>query len=241
MAERLNDLRRRDQPILTIPNWLHATLAEEIGRLPSKQGRPASDPVRLLYSGNIGTKQGLLEFCQELHRSDAPFAFRIHGDGGAAAQMRDWVAGSGDARFTFAPLLDEADYVRALHDADLFVITEKAGCGGAFFPGKAIPTMAVGTPILAISDADSPLGVEMCREEPGPWFGWDHVGDVAAMLAALKTEPSRLSEWQEQALRRAGYFDRERCLDMIQEVLEEMIEDRTLARTRASLAASPAT
>jgi colanic acid biosynthesis glycosyl transferase WcaI len=241
MAERLQDLRRRDQPILTIPNWLHATLAEEIGRLPSKVGRPASDPVRLLYSGNIGTKQGLLEFCQELHRSDAPFAFRIHGDGGAAAQMRDWVAGCGDPRFTLAPLLDEADYVRALHDADLFVITEKAGSGGAFFPGKAIPTMAVGTPILAISDPDSPLGVEMRREEPGPWFSWEDVGDVAPMLASLRSDPSRLSDWQGRASRRADYFDRERCLDMIQDVLEEMIDDRTLARTRASLAASPAT
>ena len=76
MAERLEALRSRDQPILTIPNWLHASLAGAIAALPSKLGRPAGDPVRLLYSGNIGTKQGLLEFCRSLSRSSGAVLVR---------------------------------------------------------------------------------------------------------------------------------------------------------------------
>src|SRR5262249_1146357 len=64
MIKRPETLRRRDQPILFIPDWLHPSIADEIDRLPSKIGRPPARPVHLLYSGNIGAKQGLLDFCK---------------------------------------------------------------------------------------------------------------------------------------------------------------------------------
>ena len=241
MAHRLDGLRSRDQPVLVIPNWLHTSLAEAIAALPSKLGRRASDPVRLFYSGNIGTKQGLLEFCRVLHQSAARFAFRIHGDGGAADGLRQWVAGCGDTRFAIGPLLDEPGFARAMHESDLVVITEKAGSGASFFPSKAIPAMASGTPILAVSDPTSPLGVEMRRAAPGPWFGWPEVGAIAGLLERLADAPDGLTAWQRAALGRAAHFERERCLDQYQAALEEMVQDRTLARTRATLAASPAT
>jgi glycosyltransferase involved in cell wall biosynthesis len=241
MAERLEALRKHDQPVLLIPNWLHTSLAESISALPTKLGRPASDPVRLLYSGNIGTKQGLLEFCRALQTSPARFDFRIHGDGGAAGALRQWVSSCGDARFHFDPLLDEPDFARAMHDSDLFVITEKSGSGASFFPSKAIPAMASGTPILAVSGPSSPLGVEMRRESPGPWFAWSEVNAIGSLLERLPGDPDRLTSWQRTAIRRAGNFERERCLDQYQSALEEMVQDRTLARTRATLAASPAT
>jgi glycosyltransferase involved in cell wall biosynthesis len=227
--------------VLLIPNWLHTSLAESLAALPSKLGRRPSDPVRLLYSGNIGTKQGLLEFCRELQKSSARFDFRIHGDGGAAGDLRDWVSGCGDQRFHHGPLLEEPGFARAMHDADLFVITEKSGSGASFFPSKAIPAMASGTPILAVSGSTSPLGMEMRREAPGPWFGWSEVGTIGALLERLPGDPEQMTTWQRSGLRRAANFERERCLDQYQTALEEMVQDRTLARTRTTLAASPAT
>ncbi|MHC5543732.1 glycosyltransferase, partial [Singulisphaera rosea] len=84
MIEKLNGLTERDQPILFIPDWLHPSLAEEIRRLPSKVGRQAARPPKLLYSGNIGTKQGLLDFCKAIAATPAPFEFRNQGSGGNA-------------------------------------------------------------------------------------------------------------------------------------------------------------
>jgi hypothetical protein len=92
----------------TIPNWLHASLAAEIAALPGKLDRPPGRPVRLLYSGNIGTKQDLVGFCSTLRQSDAAFEFRIQGGGGMAPAVRDWVEAAGDPRFTFHNLTDEA-------------------------------------------------------------------------------------------------------------------------------------
>src|SRR4051794_31598547 len=87
MIERLDDLRGRNQPILFIPDWLHPTIAEALQDLPSKVGRVPDRPVRLFYSGNIGAKQGLLDFCKVLQSRSSPFRFRIHGEGGAAGQV----------------------------------------------------------------------------------------------------------------------------------------------------------
>jgi colanic acid biosynthesis glycosyl transferase WcaI len=236
MIERLEGLRCRDQPILFIPDWLHPSIAEELHRLPSKVGRPPSWPVRLLYSGNIGAKQGLLDYCKVLGKSTAPYHFRIHGEGGGASEVRDWVASCNDRRFSFGPLIEESAFVHAIHQTDLLVVTERPENRAAFFPSKTIPAMASGTPILAISSPESPLGREVRNERLGPWFSWDDCDASAEMLATLGSRAGEFAFWQENAARRGAFFERERCLDLIQQTLEEFTLDPSLSRTRASIA-----
>lgn len=213
MIDRLLALRTKRQPVLYLPNWLNASLAAEIRALPDRARRPPADPVNLLYAGNIGSKQDLLRFCQALHTSAARFMFRIHGDGGHAESVRRWVEASGDARFSFGPFLDEAAFAAALHATDFFVITERSGSGGSFIPSKMIPGMAAGCPILAVCDADSPLGREMHAEEPGPWFPWEHLGEVSDLLKGIPAQPERFFAWRQNALRRGDYHDRDRIID----------------------------
>lgn len=226
MAERLAPLRRRDQPVLYLPNWLHASLADALAALPPKAGRLPAHPVRLLYSGNIGTKQDLLRFCQTLQASDAPFAFRIQGSGSRAAEVRDWIAARGDTRFTFHDLTDEAGLARALHEADLFVVTERAGSGGSFIPSKLIPGMASGTPILAVCDATSPLGRELETARPGPRFDWDDGAGPARLLARLEHDPATFVAWQHNALRHAQTYEREGILDRYAAALHAVLAGR---------------
>jgi colanic acid biosynthesis glycosyl transferase WcaI len=234
MIDRLQGLRDAGQPILFIPDWLHPTLGDEIRRLPSKVGREPGRPVRLLYSGNVGSKQGLLDFCKALRGSPAEFRFRIHGEGGGAAPLREWVAAAADPRFSFGPLVEESGFAAALHEADLFVITERPENRAAFFPSKSIPSMASGTPILAISSAESPLGREVRNEGLGPWFSWDGVGGVGDLLTSLPGRADEFAGWQANAVRRGQYFDRERCLDLLESVVQEIVLDRADAREHAA-------
>ena len=231
MVERLEGLRTRDQPVVLIPDWIHPSIKGELRRLPSKIGRPASRPVRLLYSGNIGAKQGLLEFCRALHAGPVPFFFQIHGDGGMAAEVRDWVASAGDPRFSIGPLVDEPRFARDLHDADLFVVTEKPHRNASFFPSKIIPGMISGTPILAVSSPESPLGCEVREYGLGPWFPWDRCGAVAELLATLESRPEDLVTWQRNANRRGEFFERDRWIDLFEQTMIDMVQDRSLART----------
>ncbi|MEM1271752.1 MAG: glycosyltransferase [Bacteroidota bacterium] len=224
MIDRLRVLSKKNQPILFRPNWLNQSLGDEIAKLPSKVGRQPGDPVRLLYAGNIGAKQDLLQFIQTLAASDATFSFRIHGNGGGADDIRSWVEQSNDPRFTFGPFLDEAGFARALHETDYFVITERSGSGGSFIPSKMIPGMASGSAILAVSDSTSPLGREMREAEPGPWFGWDQLDTVADTLSRPALEFER---WQQNAIDRAGDYARERIIDGFEESLAELARTGT--------------
>lgn len=226
MIARLRQIRRRNQPILFLPNWLNASLGEEIERLPDKVGREPAEPVRLLYAGNIGTKQDLLRFCRALHESDAPFMFRIHGNGGEAERVRAWVEASGDLRFGFGAFLEEPDFARALHETDFFVITEKSGSGGSFIPSKMIPGMASGTPILAVSDPDSPLGREMRTARPGPFFTWSELGAVPPVLKAPSSAEAPFAAWQRRAVAHARTYDRRRVIDGFEQALRTVAAGR---------------
>lgn len=213
MIDRLRPLRRRDQPLHFLPNWLDQSMADALAAQPDKRRRAPGDPVKLLYAGNIGTKQDLLLFCQFLQRSDAPFHFRIHGDGGRAPEVRDWVAATGDSRFSFGPFMSETGFAEALHEADFFVITEKTGSGGSFIPCKAISGLASGSPILAVCDEDSPLGQEMREARPGPHFTWEQLDAVPGMLRRAAHDPAEFFAWQDNALARAGIYARDKVID----------------------------
>ena len=229
MLNRLRQLRTRNQPLVYLPNWLNRSLADEIDALPVKTMPREGEPVKLLYAGNIGTKQDLLAFCQTLARSDAPFDFRIHGSGGRSDAVRQWVEESGDDRFTFGPFLDEAGFIRAIHDSDLFVITEKSGSGGSFIPSKLIPAISTGTPILAVCDREGPLGEEMHRAHLGPHIAWNELDDVPTLLRTLAASPDAVRTWRQHALDRADFYQRERVVDAFERTIHRILRREPLA------------
>jgi colanic acid biosynthesis glycosyl transferase WcaI len=226
MIERLEQLRDRQQPVMFLPNWLHQSIADQIKMRPPKLGRIPTQAVRLLYAGNIGAKQGLLQFCKILANSTAAFHFQIHGDGGAAAEVREWASRSCDSRFSIGPVLDEAAFVEALFESDLFVITEKPDSGASFFPSKTVPGLASGTPILAVSDPDSPLGREIRSQNVGPWFPWDRCREVADLLGSIGAREREFAVWQQNAIDRSQAYGRDHCLDFIETTLHRMLAYR---------------
>lgn len=225
MIERLAKIRTRQQPIAYLPNWLNDSMAQALAALPSKEGRAMASPPRLLYAGNIGTKQDLVRFLRVLHESDAAFSFRVHGNGGGAEAVRAFISSANDPRFTFGPFLDEAGFAQALHETDFFVITEKSGSGGSFIPCKMISGVASGSPILAVCDAESPLGQEMALAGCGPCFTWDRVGEAAALLGHAAGDPAAFSTWQAAALKRAAFYHRDNVIARFDSSLAALIKD----------------
>ncbi len=223
MVKRLEELRTRNQPVLYLPNWLHASLRTHIAQQSDKLGRNPSEPLRLFYSGNIGTKQDLLTFCKALHTTDLAFSFRIHGGGGQAQPVGDWVATTGDTRFSFYPLTDEAELARQLHATDFFVITEKAGSGGSFIPSKLIPGVSSQTPILAVCDADSPLGREMETAGIGPRSDWHTLDALFDSLSNVYNNSESYTRWQQRATERARFYEREVLIDRYADAIRAVI------------------
>ena len=230
MIRRLRQIQTKDQPILLLPNWINNSLNTAIEALPNKIGRAPSTPLRLLYAGNIGTKQGLLRFSKTLHQSRLSFEFKIHGNGGMAEEIKQWVDHTNDARFSFGSFLSEEAFAKALHHTDFFVITEKSGSGGSFIPSKMIPGMGSGTPILAISDAESPLGQEMTHAQPGPWFSWEQLSDIPAQLQSFTSEQDLFSDWQRNAVERAALYARNEIINQFELALRDLAKGESLTR-----------
>lgn len=226
MADRLGPMRRRNQPLHLCPNWLNGSLAECVNALPDKVGRPLSNPVRLLYAGNIGKKQGLLEFCQRLAATRMAFRFQIHGNGGEAERVRQWVAQSGDARFAFGEFLDEPGFTHALHETDVFVITEKPGVGASFIPSKLIPGIASGTPVFAVCDRSGPLGRELAEAGLGEILEWEHFDRLEQTLGKLTADAAHFRTVQEHCLAHARNYSREVAIGRFARLIETMAKDQ---------------
>jgi len=223
MITRLKAIRKHDQPIHYCPNFLNATMATEIAQHESKVGRPVGDPLKLLYAGNIGKKQGLIEFCKVLAATPINFHFRIQGNGGEAEAIKQWVAETGDARFQFGEFLDEKGFVGALFEADLFVITEKAGVGASFIPSKLIPCIATGTPVLCVCDRDGPLGTEVKQHNLGFCMPWPEIDSLGDKLARITSESSMIPSMQQNAVDRSQCYTREAVIGTIENELGQML------------------
>jgi colanic acid biosynthesis glycosyl transferase WcaI len=231
MVAALEDMTGSRGEVGYVPNWLNGSIADAIAEVPSKLDRPPADPPKLLYAGNIGNKQGLIEFCAAARESDAPFQLTIHGSGPGAEAVKRWGAAAGDPRFVFGPFLSERDFVSALQSCDLFLITERSGSGTSYMPSKLIPAIATGTPILAVSDAESSLGNEVIRWELGPHIAWDAIRMLPVALRGA-ADAEVLATWRGNALTRAAEYDRTAVIDGIEKLLDDMVGSRPNRRAR---------
>jgi colanic acid biosynthesis glycosyl transferase WcaI len=224
MTEVLQRIEGAPERVELIPNWLHASLGARLASSSPRSITNPDAPVRLFYSGNIGGKQNLLEWCKRLSVSDHAFRLRIHGDGGRAPELRKWITAQEDPRFEMRDLTDEDGLARALHSADFYVITEREGAGNSFIPSKLIPGMTSATPILAVCDAGGPLGQEVIDHGIGAQIGWHDDEAVTTFFQGLRQDPNQYLRWSENALERSHFYDRERGIDRCVQALETMTE-----------------
>lgn len=192
MANRIDELLGTSNRVKVFPNWLHLSLAKLLTPVGDEGANVKVGPLRLLYAGNIGMKQALLDFCRELAQdSETPFEMHIYGDGAAMTELREWIRVTNDSRFHIGPFLEEAAFAEELRRCDYFVITERSGAGASFLPSKLIPALAAGRPILAYCDAGSPLGLEVSQHALGLRVSRGQLADavrLASMTRASLTD-----------------------------------------------------
>ncbi|MGB0649585.1 MAG: glycosyltransferase [Rhodothermales bacterium] len=226
MIESLRQIPHPVDDIKLVPNWMHASLAQLLSTATPRQAVPADRPIRLLYSGNIGGKQDLLAFCQWLATSSASFEMRIQGAGGRADEVRTWIEQTQDPRFSMGDLTDEAGLATKLAWADAYVITEKRDAGSSFVPSKLIPGMTSGAPILAVCDAQGPLGQEVGGHDIGFLASWDEPESLNRFFSIIRNEADTYTSWSQKAIHRGAFYHRDRGIDRCVAVLEGLIEGK---------------
>ena len=225
MLQKLSGAVGTDRRVVLIPNWIHGSLEDEVRRQgPAERSTP---PSTLLYSGNMGVKQGLPGFIEAFRTAGEGWVLNLHGGGAERAKIEH--AARGVAGVVFGEVLDEGRYVAALRTCTACLVTQMPGVGGNFLPSKLLPALAVGAPVLAVADADSPLA----REVRAGGFGEVVApGDVAGLRHVLHRwgdRPDDLGRFSTQALE---WGQRYRRSTVLPRYLDEL---RSLAKAPAGL------
>ncbi|HUG73291.1 MAG TPA: WcaI family glycosyltransferase, partial [Steroidobacteraceae bacterium] len=159
MVERLSAKGVAVEKVDSLPNWVDVGQIRPLERenaLRAELGIPASHFV-LLYSGNMGEKQGLELLVATARRlQDESLLFLMCGDGAARARVQQQAEGLVGMRFL--PLQPRERLGELLSLADIHLLPQRADAEDLVLPSKLSAIMASGRPVVATASADSELG-----------------------------------------------------------------------------------
>ncbi|WP_454837037.1 WcaI family glycosyltransferase [Pseudomonas veronii] len=152
------------------PNWSETARFQKVPRDAELLRRLGVDPDKqvLLYSGNIGEKQGLECVINAAERlaERTELVFLLVGEGAGKARLLDMSLQRNQTNVVFAPLQPYDDLPALLASADCHLVIQKRGAADAVLPSKLTNILAVGGNALITADPETSLGL-LCSEHPG--------------------------------------------------------------------------
>ncbi len=184
--------------LMFFPNWSETERFQNIVRQSELLTRLGVDPLKrvLLYSGNIGEKQGLENVIEAAvrYRAKEDVVFLIVGEGAGKKRLMRLVEEKQLANVKFAPLQPYEDLPALLGSADGHLVIQKRGAADAVLPSKLTNILAVGGNAIITADPHTTLGM-LCTEYPGI-ATLAEPESVDALVAAIETvldlEPNNL-------------------------------------------------
>lgn len=171
MMKKAQDKGVAADKLIFFPNW------SEISRFRSVSDHDAElmrgtlglpkDKKIILYSGNIGEKQGMENVVEAATRvRDTPWLFVIVGEGGGKSRIEKMAIERGLENVRFYPLQSYALLPALLKLADCHLVIQKRGAADAVLPSKLTNILAVGGNSIITAEVDTELGL-LCQKYPG--------------------------------------------------------------------------
>jgi glycosyltransferase involved in cell wall biosynthesis len=180
-----------------IHNWADGAKLTCMAKADSTVARERGlvDPFTVLYSGNLGLYyefETILGAAEML--ADEDFRLVFIGAGG----KRDWIAEQIEQRKLANTMLLPYQPFEKLNDSlnacDASLVTIARGIEGISYPSKLYASLAVGRPILALSEPDSELRRLVVEHKAGYWFQLGDAEGVAACVRRMIAEPEEQRE-----------------------------------------------
>jgi colanic acid biosynthesis glycosyl transferase WcaI len=203
MLVKLRKIIGSDRRITYIPNWIHSSLQREID-LQLQQNVTRKKKI-LFYSGNLGVKQGMPMFIEHFSRCNSGWSLQINGGGALREEIQSQAHQNLD--ISVGVVLSEKDYVTELITSSVCLITQTPGVGDNFLPSKLLPALATGTPVLAVCDPKSPLGLEVNRGGFGAVVGFNSF-DINKTLQKWARNPEELTVLSKNAFEYSKNYSR---------------------------------
>ncbi len=220
------------------PNWITGTAAPQAERRPKtfRQTHAISpDEFLVVYSGNLGRKQGLdviLQAAQvQAARANAvtagtgqskparPLRFLIVGDGVERAGLMERARELRLTNVAFLPLQPQAMFRAMLEEGDLFLVTQQAGSGALFFPSKLLSLLSAGCPVITVADAEGELASAVREGGFGRNVLPGKPEDLADAIAAVAADAALREQFSRAGRSWVRQFERSSVLTRIEKVL----------------------
>ncbi|MFG1346766.1 WcaI family glycosyltransferase [Xanthobacter autotrophicus DSM 431] len=161
MAERLREKGLSQDKMVVIRNWVDLDHIRPLPRQTdyrTELGLP-QDAYVVLYSGNIGPKQGLdvVVEAARILKDDGRIFFAIAGEGPSKAELVTRAEGLPNVRFL--PFQPYERLPAFLGTCDLHVLPQLASAGDLVLPSKLGGMLASGRPIIVGAEAGTELAV----------------------------------------------------------------------------------
>lgn len=224
MGDRLRAKSVPENKIVFSPNWVDTEaiypLDESSNALRVEMGFSSADLV-VLYSGNMGKKQGL-EIAIEaasLLRSVNGLYFVLCGEGAGRAEMQKRAADLTNVRFL--PLQPVERLNLLLNLADIHILPQRGDVTDLVMPSKITGMLASGKPIVATAHADTELA-SIIRES-GILVPPDDPQALASGIMRLATSAAERRKLGEHGRKFACQFlDRKVLLERLAKELEAL-------------------
>jgi colanic acid biosynthesis glycosyl transferase WcaI len=159
----------------------------------------------VVYSGNIGVKQGLHNVVESFrHVRNGAIQLIICGEGAEKQRLLEFASDMPNVQF--ADLLEGEEYNKMLKDANLMIVTLAPGSGSSFFPSKLFSACAAGKAIVAICDSDSELAHIVQKNSCGVVVPHGGCKKLAATLDDLAEARDRVESMGHAAKRLSRQF-----------------------------------
>jgi colanic acid biosynthesis glycosyl transferase WcaI len=140
-------------PIEVIPIWVDTGRIWPVDTL-------RDGPLTILYSGNLGRKQGLgqiIALAEQLQRERPDIQIVVRGNGNQAEPLKSEIAAKGLTNIRLTELLPPEQLSRGLAEGDIHLVPQDPEGAEFAVPSKIYSVMAAGRPFIATARPGSPL------------------------------------------------------------------------------------
>ncbi len=175
-----------DSRIHVIPNWADE---DKLVPMPKAECECAKEhgllePFTVLYSGNLGLYyefETIMEAAEQL--KDENFKLVFVGSGGRKGWIADEIKKRGLTNTIMLPYQPFERLNDSLNSCDASLVTIAKGIEGISYPSKLYSSLAVGKPILALSEKESELREILENYDMGVWA---ELGDADTLVAGIR-------------------------------------------------------